>query len=51
MSFTEGYADVVIVGGGPVGLLSAYMLQRLGISTIVVGMLTSMLFLFSGLYS
>lgn len=29
--------DVLICGGGPVGLLAAYGLQRMGISTCVIG--------------
>jgi 2-polyprenyl-6-methoxyphenol hydroxylase-like FAD-dependent oxidoreductase len=29
--------DVLIVGGGPVGLLTAYALQKMGVSTSVIG--------------
>lgn len=29
--------DVLIIGGGPVGLLTAYSLARQGVSSIVVG--------------
>ena len=37
MSFEEGVQDVLIIGGGPVGLLTAYALQKMNISTCVVG--------------
>jgi ribulose 1,5-bisphosphate synthetase/thiazole synthase len=37
MSFEEGYMDVLIIGGGPVGLLTAYALQKMGVSTSVIG--------------
>lgn len=36
MSKTEE-TDVLIIGGGPVGLLTAYSLARQGVSSIVVG--------------
>jgi ribulose 1,5-bisphosphate synthetase/thiazole synthase len=29
--------DVLIIGGGPVGLLTAYALQKMGVSTSVIG--------------
>lgn len=37
MVFEVEEVDVVVCGGGPVGLLTAYSLQRFGISTCVIG--------------
>lgn len=34
---TEFKTDVLVVGGGPVGLLIAYGLARQGVDSIVVG--------------
>lgn len=31
--------DVFICGGGPVGLLTAYMLARMGVKTCIIGLL------------
>ncbi|CZR68335.1 related to 2-polyprenyl-6-methoxyphenol hydroxylase and related FAD-dependent oxidoreductases [Phialocephala subalpina] len=36
MSSELGSTDVLIIGGGPVGLLTAYALQRMNISTCIV---------------
>lgn len=36
MERRDGDADVLIVGGGPVGLLTAYCLARYGISTYII---------------
>lgn len=38
MARPENTYDVLISGGGPVGLVTAYSLQRMGISTCVIGM-------------
>jgi threonine dehydrogenase-like Zn-dependent dehydrogenase len=37
MACSKDTYDVLISGAGPVGLLSAFGLQRMGISTCVVG--------------
>lgn len=37
MAFEIEEVDVIICGGGPVGLLVAYGLQRFGVSTCVIG--------------
>lgn len=37
MAFEIEEADVVVCGGGPTGLLTALSLQKLGISTCVIG--------------
>jgi 2-polyprenyl-6-methoxyphenol hydroxylase-like FAD-dependent oxidoreductase len=37
MSAPDRSFDVLVCGGGPVGLLTAYGLQRMGIGTCVIG--------------
>lgn len=37
MSLESDYADVLIIGGGPTGLLTALALQRMNVSTCVIG--------------
>jgi 2-polyprenyl-6-methoxyphenol hydroxylase-like FAD-dependent oxidoreductase len=32
--------EVLIVGGGPTGLLMAYQLARMGVDTCIIGMLS-----------
>lgn len=44
---TEVVVDVFICGGGPVGLLIAYTLARMGISTYIVGTKAHLYFLFT----
>lgn len=32
-----GSMDVLIIGGGPVGLVTAYALQKMNVSTCIIG--------------